>query len=199
MSDQSIYPPPVPHMLGFKHIKLFPGYAASYDYVRAYVWCCRKRNGKHPSSIGREWREIKQSPNMGGYLKVSLYRDRKITVMLVHQIIGSLFLGQRPKRLITRHGIAGRHCNLPSNLCYGTHRQNSQDMVDHGCSLKGSRNPFSKLNERRVTKIILDWNAGAEMIPLAKEHSVTHGAIWNIIKGNAWAHVVKKIGILREP
>jgi hypothetical protein len=49
-----------------------------------------------------------------------------------HRLIAAAFLGIRPKGIETRHGEGGKLDNRPTNLSYGTHRENMQDAIRDG-------------------------------------------------------------------
>lgn len=78
---------------------------------------------------GGKGRELKQTPQGRGYLKV---RIPNIKQELSHRLVAAAFLGPCPEGMEVRHGDGVRDNNQIGNLCYGTVRDNAQDAMRHG-------------------------------------------------------------------
>jgi hypothetical protein len=66
------------------------------------------------------------------YPGVTLHRERIQTRHYIHRLVALAFLGPCPEGQEVRHKDGGRDCPRLSNLEYGTHAENMQDMVLHG-------------------------------------------------------------------
>ena len=149
------------------------------------------------------------------YAYITLYRDRKPSVLLAHRIVCQAFHGAPPS---SSHEVA--HCdgdslnNRAGNLRWATHSENEADKVLHGTSLvgrpsnvplhrrprgqshgrhtmpertaRGERNGLAKLTDSKVTEIRLDRRPRKV---LAAEYGVSVSMISYIQRGVSWAHV----------
>ena len=126
----------------------------------------------------------------GKYLTVKLVdgRGRRRT-HCVHVIIAEVFVGLRPSSDHEVCHINGHHCdNKSSNLCWGTHLENQQDMVAHGHSCPGSRNGNSKLVEADIVRIRKLYGC-MNISELSRHFGVSRAAIRFIINRETWRHV----------
>lgn len=64
-----------------------------------------------------------------------------------------VFVGEIPPGLLMCHKCDNKKCVNPDHLFLGTTKDNMQDMVNKGRSLKGEKCPNSKLTEEIVKKI----------------------------------------------
>ena len=67
-----------------------------------------------------------------GYRFVDLNDHGRRQSARVHRLVGDAYLGPLPDGLETRHLNGDRTDNRLANLAYGTHSQNTLDMVAHG-------------------------------------------------------------------
>ncbi len=77
-------------------------------------------------------RVLKQNINSNGYLSITLQRPCKKITLPVYVLVARAFLGPTPNGLEVLHGPAGKSLNDVSNLSFGTHKQNGQDMLRDG-------------------------------------------------------------------
>jgi len=138
-----------------------------------------------------------------------LFRPPKATrrpTRRAHRFALELKLG-RPlaPAMQARHAVCDNQpCCNPAHLLAGTGLDNSRDMVAHGRSLVGDRNPNvanvegrprgsrngnAKLTEASVAAIKARLLAGEPSKRVAADFGVTNGCIWFIAKGRNWAHV----------
>lgn len=86
------------------------------------------------------------------------------------------------------HNCGNGHlgCLTPKHLRWDTHAGNMADMVRHGTSNRGQKNPNSKLSEQDVKKIreLLDERLPQNII--AKRFKVDPSSISNIFRGRNW-------------
>lgn len=188
MSSQSMKYPPFPaNMIECKLIPNFPGYAVSYDYIRAYVWSCW-RMGKSQLFMDH-WRDMKQSPSGFGYFRVGLWKERKIKTKLIHQLICEAFNSPRPKGMWVLHGVAGKQCNLPSNVYWGTPKQNMADKKRDGTNNHGSRHGHAKLTDEIVIEMFALRKQGLTHQAIADRYDVTADCPGRIFRGERWQHL----------
>ena len=106
--------------------------------------------------------------------------------------------GQIPKGVVLRHLCNNTWCVNVEHLKIGTQKENCQDMVDCGRSLKGKynkkirgiNNGCSKLTEKQVINIYLS-NLGCTT--LSKIYNVSKTNIRNIKKGIQWNWLTQKL------
>jgi hypothetical protein len=71
-------------------------------------------------------------PAPNGYLAVHLYRDGTRSTTAVHSLVTAAFIGTCPAGMEVRHLNGDQLDNKITNLTYGTHGQNVDDVVTHG-------------------------------------------------------------------
>lgn len=94
------------------------------------------------STFGRVWSRprfnvpgglLTPLPTEKGYFRVTLGNRRsKHQIRKVHEIVLTTFVGPRPPRLMCRHLNGNPEDNRLVNLCWGTAKENAQDMILHG-------------------------------------------------------------------
>lgn len=112
------------------------------------------------------------------------------------------FRGKRYKahRLVMRapadvwvlHKCDNPPCVNPEHLFYGSAKDNTQDMIAKGrkASVKGSRNPCSKLTEQQVRNIRLAYASGNYThSQIANEYGVARQTIGDIVNRRDWKWV----------
>lgn len=106
--------------------------------------------------------------------------------------------GEIPKQMCVCHTCDNRKCTNPEHLWLGTPLENNDDKVKkkrHGWGygdtpkLKGSKNPFSKLNEKDVKEIKIKLEKGYSLTEIANEYGVQKACIHKIKKNITWRHV----------
>ena len=108
----------------WRHIPGFPAYDAS-NQGRVRSWS--PRWGKTAPRL------MVQIEDPKGYPRVTIADEGgQKRVVRVHILVASAFIGPRPDGLVTRHLDGDQSNNRPSNLAYGTHRENARDSVRHG-------------------------------------------------------------------
>lgn len=138
----------------------------------------------------RGWlKRLKAGLNSSGYMAVNLCKDGKAKLTPVHTCLLITFKGTRPENCVCRHLDGDRLNNRLENLCWGTAKENGEDMVSHGNSLRGTRHPFSKLTPFAVRVIHRLLERKMPMIDIAKIFNINSGTIHNISTGKAWNHI----------
>lgn len=124
------------------------------------------------------------------------HADRYPHVMLgrgrmrrVHQLVAWTFIGPQPEGFYVCHRDGDRTNNRPSNLYYGTARENQLDRRLHGGNGVGSKHHCAVLNEEQIQVIRKRLDAGELQREIAIDYGVSQSAISNIKTGTRWSHV----------
>lgn len=102
-----------------------PGYSGLYEVSNTG----RVRSLPRATTLGKI---LKNQVDANGYHRISLSKDGKARVHLVHHLVLEAFVGPKPPGLQCLHGDGNPSNNLRSNLRWGTPRQNMTDLVRHG-------------------------------------------------------------------
>lgn len=171
-----------------------PGYEGTYQVSnRANV-----RSFDRLSPTGRIWKGkmLKQSVSPRGYAKVSLFKDGKSTLMLVHRLVAFAFLGlPDSERNMVNHKNGIKLDNTPENLEYVTNLENIQHawrigLFDNRKPAYGEQQGIAKLsneNALEIKHLLLNSNVGIPKIAIA--YGVTRQTIHYINKGIYWDHI----------
>ena len=103
-----------------------------------------------------------------------------------HRAAYELFNGTIPENMSVLHSCDVRCCVNPYHLFLGFPKDNSADMTAKGRQAKGSKVGGAKLEESKVVEILA---SNEKSSVLAKNHGVSHAAIWWIRTGKTWKHV----------
>lgn len=101
-----------------------------------------------------------------------------------HRVSYELVKGPIPRGIIVCHTCDNPPCVNPSHLFLGTHKVNSQDMVDKGRSLKGTKHHQCKLSDNEVLEIRrLRETTNLSLPRITAQYNVSFGHIWKLVKG----------------
>lgn len=103
----------------------------------------------------------------------------KFQDLKAHRVAKFLMDGKIPNGQIVRHLCHNKRCCNPRHLEFGNPADNSQDEIERGNTMRGSRHGNAKLTTEDVIAIRA---SRARTIDLAKEYDVTKGTI-SAIKG----------------
>lgn len=123
-----------------------------------------------------------------GYLRVSLYDRRKMTLMLVSRAVLLAFAGNPGGNKEASHLDGDRKNNCLSNLVWESHQENEDRKRAHGTRPHGDRNGASKIRERDIPSIRQRRAAGEKLESIAKDFGVSGSAICAICKGKTHAN-----------
>jgi hypothetical protein len=121
-----------------------------------------------------------------GYVCHCFSVKHKRTNVMAHKLVIEAFFGPCPNGEVTRHIDGVTINNVPSNLIYGTPKDNSMDMVNHGTQTKGIDSHLAKLTETNVLSIRASSESQAT---LARLYKVTPATVWSIINRKTWKHI----------
>lgn len=133
--------------------------------------------------IWRNGRKLKPWAQRNGYLNVAVSLGGKKVNKRVHRLVAEAFLGDAPDGMDVCHLNHNRVDNRPTNLEYGTRRQNCQaSSANYGHWRKGVKPPSTKLKEHQNLEIVARYAAGAYQQDIAQEYGVTQGLVSKIIR-----------------
>ena len=137
---------------------------------------------------------LHQSPSGPcGYPTVNLIRDDKRHRPYVHRLILQAYDGPCPDGMECRHLDGDVTNNDLKNLRWGTHKQNTQDMVRHGtCHLMGRQgedHPTSRLSNQERRRIHSSYReGGCTQQELAGRFDVSPATIARIVNDKRWGY-----------
>jgi len=139
-----------------------------------------------PSGRRREPLVLKPIVVMG--YEVFTDRSRKQRLRKTHRAVCLAFHGPAPEgRPIVRHLDDSRRNNVPSNLAWGTHKENSADMIRNSGPRTGERAANAKLTWVAVDDIRSSYAAGGvSLSQLARRHSVSKRNVLDIVHHRIW-------------
>ena len=155
-------------------VKDIPGYPGFKADSEGHVW-------------GKRGLRLKWQYGVHKYPRVTVGPNDK---QPVHKLVCLAFHGLKPNGLQIRHLDGVIENTRPTNLQYGTARENSDDFISHG-SGRGSRNAHSKLTEDDVVEMrLLYRNKKLNQTELAAKYDVSQVCIFMALQGTtSWKHV----------
>jgi hypothetical protein len=112
------------------------------------VWSRAMQNGR--PGYAATWRRLSARVMASGHLMVG-FGDRK---RLVHRLVLQSFVGPCPEGMECRHLDGNPANNVPSNLAWGTKKENREDASRHGALATGTRNGRGKLTTEDVRRML---------------------------------------------
>lgn len=138
--------------------------------------------GTHPGRLLKPWPHFKDR-----YPVVGLWGSGKQQFIPVHRLVAVAFLGPPPT---PNHQVAHwdgdrGHCHV-SNLRWATIPENTEDRMRHGTTARGTKSPWSILDESDVRMVRRLHQEGATQISLAIRLKVSKSLIGAIVRREAW-------------
>ena len=121
-----------------------------------------------------------------GHCRVKLYRDGVFRRVMVHELVLEAFVKRRPKGRIGRHLDGNPSNNVPSNLAWGTTRQNHQDRERHGRTARGALHGNVKLTESQVIAIRLAVDRKETKTSIAARYGINRTTVSRIARRKSW-------------
>ena len=148
---------------------------------KGFVWSTLKGN---PVVIGRY-----ATPD--GYFQTSIMVGGKSVKRLIHRMILETFISSRPDGMQCRHLDGNKRNNHISNLKWGTHSENANDMHRHGyqspCGEDASNVVLTEKQVVEIKRLLMYGELSRQEI--ADIYGVSYGAIYKISTGYNWKHV----------
>lgn len=114
-------------------------------------------------------------------------KQRSITVN-VHKLVCLAFHGYPKINQEVRH-LDGVPVNIkPSNLRWGTRKENTEDTIRLG-SQRGMKNNRAKLNDNKVQLILHKLKSGISNVDIAMEFNIDPSVISHIKRRKIWRHI----------
>ena len=121
-----------------------------------------------------------------GYLLVSLCGGtQNPKTQLVHRLVALTYLPNPNNLACVCHKDDNHSNNQKDNLWWGSHQDNTQDMVDKGRQAKGGQTR-PKLKEEDVLYIRQRSKTVKE---LSEQYKVSLFAIYNVLNRRTWRHI----------
>lgn len=117
---------------------------------------------------------------------VNLSLKGKTHTFAVHKLVAWSFLVPIPGKDWVLHDDGDYTNNWDTNLKYGTPLENSADMIRHGRSLQGIKNPAASFTEDEIREIRASLIGTGK---LATKYNVTRQTIMSIRARRTWKHV----------
>ena len=165
-------------------------YRELYDYAGLFAGSDGHIYSVTDSEIINYVRYVKLRPvreyTCGNYatVRVMLRREGTMTTRNVHALICEAFHGKRKGREAAhvRHLNGDSMDNRPSNLAYGTPRENWEDKILANTATIGEKNGRAKLTDNQRREVYEMCAEGCSQKKVAEHFGVTQGAVSKIIK-----------------
>jgi hypothetical protein len=108
-----------------------------------------------------------------------------------HRVAWELTHGPIPDGIEVRHRCDNPPCVNPDHLELGTHAENMADMYQRNRAALGERLPQSKLTEPEVRAVRrIHATGGFTNAQIAEWFDVSATAIWYVVNGKTWKHLL---------
>ncbi len=174
--------------VNYRDIPEYPGYRVGSD---GSVWSCRIR-GARSCACSSRWRQICPARHEHGYHEVRLRSiDQKSRSFKVHRLVAAAFVPNPELKPEINHKNGDKTDNSASNLEWATRSENIFHAFRTGLktSRHGEQCSWAKLTEPDV-RLIRQIGNGQTRVSLARMFSVSPFAIYGILAGKTWRHVV---------
>ena len=120
-----------------------------------------------------------------GRYHLELYQNGKAKNWYVHQLVALAFIGSRPDGMQVCHKDDDAENNTPSNLYYGTSKQNGKDKIRNNKTCWGDKHHAVSVTEKMAAAI---WaqKGKAKVVDIARQYGVTVSLVSHIHHGWAW-------------
>jgi hypothetical protein len=131
-------------------------------------------------------RVLRYTTDNQGRCYVGLSRDNKPIKKRVHLIVAEAFLGPRHKGVEVCHEDGNPTNNQASNLRFDTHKSNMEDMVHHGRSNRGLKNPNAKMTQEQALQVKRLRLESKTYKTIAAEMGLSFEQVRSVCVGRAW-------------
>lgn len=110
---------------------------------------------------------------------------------MAHRISFMYFRGHVPRGLCVCHKCDNPPCVNPSHLFLGTNLDNARDSIKKGRNQHGDSHCHAKLTSAAVRRIRAEYKPRINsQSMLARQYGCTQTAIFCVLNGKTWSHVV---------
>lgn len=143
------------------------------------------------TETGLVFRRIATSLSSNGYHTVKLpLGSTSVQTVRRHVLVAETFVGPKPHpSAVVRHIDGNPGNDSPSNLEWGTQRDNCADTVLHGRSPRGERHGQVRITLGQAQEIYDRRVLGESGKALADEFGITQAAVCDLYKGRTWPEV----------
>ncbi len=120
-----------------------------------------------------------------GRYHLSLTQDGKAKNWDVHQLVAFAFIGPRPEGKHVCHRDDDAENNTPSNLYYGTSKQNGQDKIRNRKTCWGDKHHAVSVTQE-IAAGIWALKGREKVVDIARRYGVTISLVSHIHHGWAW-------------
>ncbi len=166
----------------YRDIPGFPGYCIGSD---GSAWSRWDSHG----GMSNPWKPLKISIGRNGYLRTTLYADRKCFGWFIHRLVLETFIGPCPPGMEACHNDGNRLNNSLDNLRWDTHKANIEDAIRHGRTTQGERNPQAKLTNDDVREIRRLVASGRNRREISSIYGIHYNHVGYIVTRKLWASV----------
>lgn len=132
---------------------------------------------------------LKQGLDEHGRPRVDLKRDGERRNFKVCRLVALAFIGDAPDGTECCHENGNGRDNRKTNLRWGTHQSNVDDMVRHGTRLYGTLLSWAVLDEAKVAEAAKQRAAGCTYQAIADFFGVSQMTMWEALNGRTWKAV----------
>jgi hypothetical protein len=138
-------------------------------------------------------RLLKGEIDKDGYIKVSLWRDRKQTHRHVHRLVAMCFVdGRTPERNFACHRNGKNTENHAGNLKWATQAENIADKIVHGTHQIGSKHGRATIDETVAAEVKRLFDEIPKYRGKLQEIAARTGASYQVVSGivhkGSWRH-----------
>lgn len=124
----------------------------------------------------------------GGYLRVTLTKDKTHKHFSIHRLMYITFIGKIPSHLQIGHLDGSKNNNHINNLALVTNKENAEHRKIHGTQVYGEKHINSKLTEENVLYIRKNPD-NISMRAMARKFKVSRTAIKYAKISRNWAYL----------
>ncbi len=176
-----------PNQEQWKEIPGYPGYEVSdHGRVRSYWKSKGYGGGQKISSMFKTL----VSTSRSGYPRITLRKESRYFGYHIHRLVLELFVGPCPYGMICRHLDGNKQNNCRPNLSWGTHKENSQDAINHGCYHRGEGHYHAIFTAAHILAIRYLFSIGFNQYTLANLYHTSQSHISLITRRKSWKHLL---------
>lgn len=172
------------HKLSGKDYRRVGDHAYMFADEDGSLWTLTKSGGEVVHKLKTHYNKTTRYEYVGAFTRTG---QRNIPV---HQLVCLAFHGAPPKGAqCVRHLDGDRTNNKPSNLAWGTHKENAQDSLLLGIHRCGEASHHAKIDEETVAAIRKFHSLGMPIGLMVPYLRLRHAGVKMIVRGRTWKQV----------